>query len=149
MGSKSRDRENLLCSSCPCGGSKKKLTHGVNDSCHCLSLVEISYQNKRLAKLLTNRKEVLRTYGPDNGKRILLRLDQIAAAAHLFELSQLPQTRVHQLKADRDEQISIDVKHPCRLIAVPGNQLVPRKPDGGLDWSRIDQLTILEITDTH
>lgn len=111
--------------------------------------MEISYQNKRLAKLLANRKEVMRTYGPDNGKRILLRLNQIAAAAHLFELSQLPQTRVHELKADRDEQISIDVKHPYRLIAVLGNQPVPRKLDGGLDWVRIDHLTVLEITDTH
>lgn len=111
--------------------------------------MEISYKNKRLAKLLTKGKEVLRTYGPDNGKRILLRLDQIASAAHLMELSRLPQTRVHELKADRNEQISIDVKHPYRLLAVPANQPVPRKPDGGLDWARIDQLTILEIADTH
>ena len=111
--------------------------------------MEISYQNKRLAKLLTQRKEVLRTYGPDNGKRILLRLDQIAAAAHLLELSRLPQTRVHELKADRNEQISIDVKHPYRLLAAPANLPVPRKLDGGLDWVCIDQLTILDIADTH
>jgi plasmid maintenance system killer protein len=111
--------------------------------------MEISYQNKRLAKLLNSRKDTLRTYGPDNGKRILLRLEQISASAHLLELSKLPQTRVHELKADRDEQISIDVKHPYRLIARPDHQPVPRKPDGGLDWARIEKLLILEIADTH
>jgi hypothetical protein len=37
--------------------------------------MQISYINKKLAKLLGNQKEVMRTFGPDNGKRILRRLD--------------------------------------------------------------------------
>ena len=90
--------------------------------------MQISYINKRLAKLLGSQKEVLRTYGSDNGKRILLRLDQIADAENLAELAKLPQTRVHELKNDRDEQISVDVKHPYRLLMVPGHEEVPAKP---------------------
>jgi plasmid maintenance system killer protein len=111
--------------------------------------VQITFINKKLAKLLGNQKEVLRTYGPDNGKRILLRLDQIANADNLAELAGLPQTRVHELKADRDEQISVDVKHPYRLLMVPDHEETPRKSDGGLDWPRITKITILEIKDTH
>lgn len=111
--------------------------------------MQISYINKKLAKLLGSQKEVLRTFGTDNGKRILRRLDQIATAETLAELSTLPQTRVHELKADRNEQISVDVKHPYRLLMVPDHEETPRKPDGGLDWSLITQVTILEIADTH
>jgi proteic killer suppression protein len=111
--------------------------------------MQITYINKKLAKLLSSQKEVLRTFGPDNGKLILRRLDQIATAQTLAELSTLPQTRVHELKANRDEQISVDVKHPYRLLMVPNHEETPRKPDGGLDWSLITQVTILEITDTH
>ena len=111
--------------------------------------MQISYINKKLAKLLGNQREVMRTFGPDNGKRILRRLDQIAAAGSPAELATLPQTRVHELKADRDEQISVDVKHPCRLLLIPDHEEIPRKPDGGLDWPRITQVTILEIADTH
>ena len=111
--------------------------------------MQISYINKKLAKLLGNQKEVLRTYGPDNGKRILRRLDQIATAETLAELSTLPQTRVHELKADRNEQISVDVKHPYRLLMASDHAETPRKDDGGLDWDRITQVTILEIADTH
>lgn len=38
--------------------------------------MEVSFTNKKLAKLLGSQKETLRTYGPDNGRRILLRLQQ-------------------------------------------------------------------------
>ena len=111
--------------------------------------MEVSFAHKKLAKLLSSQKDTLRTYGPDNGKRILLRLQQIASAGSLAELASLPQTRVHELKADRDEQISVDVKHPYRLLLVPAHDETPRKVDGGLDWSRITKVTVIEITDTH
>ena len=111
--------------------------------------MEISFVNKKLAKLLNNAKDTLRAYGPDNGKRILLRLQQIAAASTLEDLAKLPQTSVHDLTANRDEQISVDVKHPYRLLLVPDHEETPRKPDGGLDWSRITRVTVTEIADTH
>lgn len=111
--------------------------------------MHISHANHKLAKLLGSQKEVLRTYGPDNGNRILRRLDQIANAANLAELATLPQTRVHELIANRDEQISVDVKHPYRLLMTPDHEDTPRKPDGGLDWDRITRVKILEIADTH
>jgi plasmid maintenance system killer protein len=111
--------------------------------------MELSFVTKKLAKLLNNQKDTLRAYGSDNGRRILLRLQQISDASNLAELAKLPQTRVHELKADRDEQISVDVKHPYRLLLVPGHDETPRKDDGGLDWSRITKVTIVEIADTH
>ena len=73
--------------------------------------MELSFATKKLAKLLNNQKDTLRAFGTDNGKRILLRLQQIHDASNLAEFSKLPQTRVHELKANRDEQISVDVKH--------------------------------------
>ena len=111
--------------------------------------MRISFINNKLAKLVSSEKNVLRRFGPDNGRRILLRMDQIATAETLVELAKLPQTRVHELKGDRDEQISVDVKHPYRLVMVPDHKETPRKPDGGLDWARTTQVTILEIADTH
>jgi len=111
--------------------------------------MEISFANHKLARLLNSQKDTLRTYGPDYGKRILLRLQQIASSPSLADLATLPQTRVHQLKADRAEQISVDVKHPYRLLLVPAHDETPRKEDGGLDWHRITKVTVLEIADTH
>jgi len=111
--------------------------------------MELSFTNKKLAKLLNSEKDTLRKYGADNGRRILLRLSQLAAVENLNELIAFPQVRLHQLKGDRDEQLSIDIKHPYRLIVIPNHSEIPRKPDGGLDWKQISAVKILEITDTH
>ena len=111
--------------------------------------MQISFTNKKLAKLLNSQKETVLAYGYDNGIRILKRLQQVADAENLAELAKLPQTRVHQLKAERNEQISVDVKHPYRLIMVTDHDDVPRKPDGGLDWTRITKVTVIEVVDTH
>lgn len=111
--------------------------------------MELSFANKKLAKLLNSEKDTLRKYGPDNGKRILTRLSQLAAAANLQELASLPQIRLHELTANRDEQLSLDVKHPYRLIITPDHDKIPRKADDGLDWSRIISVIVIEIADTH
>lgn len=99
--------------------------------------------------MLNSERELVRCYGADNGRRIARRLQNIADAANLEELSHLPQTRVHQLSADREEQISVDAKHPYRIILKCDHEEAPRKPDGGLDWSRIMKVQLLEIVDTH
>jgi len=73
----------------------------------------------------------------------------VADANSVDELSKLPQTRVHELKANRNEQISVDVKHPYRLLMIPDYTETPRKIDGGLDWKQITKVKIIEIVDTH
>ena len=111
--------------------------------------MQISFANHKLAKLLGSQKETLRKYGSENGKRILLRLQQVADAENLAEFAKLPQTRVHELVANRNEQLSVDVKHPFRLLMAPDHPETVRKPDGGLDWAAITQVIITEIVDPH
>jgi plasmid maintenance system killer protein len=99
--------------------------------------------------MLNSERELVRNYGADNGHRIGLRLQNIRDAASIEQLSKIPQTRVHELTGDRNEQISVDAKHPYRIILVSNNEETPRKPDGGLDWARITKVQLIEITDTH
>ena len=99
--------------------------------------------------MLNSEREILRTYGPDNGRRIMLRLSNIRDAATLEELSKIPQNRVHELTGNRKDQISVDAKHPCRLILISNHDETPRKDDGGLDWARITKVQLIEIADTH
>lgn len=111
--------------------------------------MELSFKNNKLAKVMNSERELLRTYGQDNGRWIALRLQNIRDAATLEELSKVPQTRVHEMTAERNEQISVDAKHPYRLILVCAHEETPRKPDGGLDWVRITKVQVIEITDPH
>ena len=92
---------------------------------------------------------MVRTWGPTMARRIGRLLHQLEAAETLQELATLPQVRCHELRADRAEQISFDLVHPLRLLAEVAADPIPRKPDGGLDWSRITALVIIEVADTH
>jgi len=111
--------------------------------------VELSFASRKLAKELADEKTIVRNYGTDNGRRICQRLAQLMAADNLQTLRLLPQTRAHELTGDRAGQISVDVKHPYRLLLAPAHDETPRKPDGGLDWARVTKLKILGIVDTH
>ena len=111
--------------------------------------MELSFANRKLAKELADDKTIVRNFGANNGRRICQRLAQLMAADNLEILRLLPQTRAHELAGDRAGQISVDVRHPYRLLLVPDHDEIPRKPDGGLDWMRVRKVKILGIVDTH
>ena len=111
--------------------------------------MEITFINTKLAKELADAMTILRKYGPDNGRRVCRRLADLMAAENLETLRFLPQLRAHELAGDRAGQISVDVKHPRRLLLMPDHTEIPRKPDGGLDWKRVTKVKILGVIDTH
>lgn len=111
--------------------------------------MELAFLNTKIAKDLADERTILKKYGPDNGRRICQRLADLMAAENLETLRFLPQMRAHELAGDRAGQISVDVKHPRRLLLLPDHVELPRKPDGGLDWKRITKVKILGIIDTH
>lgn len=92
---------------------------------------------------------MVRAYGPDLAGRLATRLQELDAATSLSDIRALPQARAHELTGDRDEQISLDLKHPYRLILVVADEPVPRRDDGGLDWDAVTAVTVSEIVDTH
>ncbi len=69
-------------------------------------------------------------------------------AVCLEDLRNLP-GRLHELGNNRNDQFAMDLKHPYRLIMIPSEDPVPRKEDGGIDWSLVTAVTIIEIVDYH
>lgn len=57
--------------------------------------------------------------------------------------------RCHELKGNKKGQLSLDLKHPLRLIIEPANIDAEQKEDGGLDWASVTGIMIIDIEDTH
>lgn len=57
--------------------------------------------------------------------------------------------RCHELTGDHGGQLAVDVEHPYRLIFVPTKDPPPSKTDGGLDWRRVDAITVIGVEDYH
>lgn len=111
--------------------------------------MDIHFQTSRLGREFSQEKSLVRKYGAECAKLIMRRLAQLHAAATLGDLRALPQVRCHELHGSRFRQLSLDVKHPYRLIIRPAHDPIPVKADGGLDWTMVTAISILGVEDTH
>lgn len=110
--------------------------------------MEVLFRTAKFAKTCSSLSSLTRKYGPRMANVIARRLTELDAATALSDIRALPQARAHELTGDRDEQISLDLVHPHRLI-LTANEPVPRLADGGLDWDGITSVVVVEIVDTH
>jgi plasmid maintenance system killer protein len=110
--------------------------------------VEVLFLNEKLQRLFSSHRDLQRRWGDDGARKIVLRLQQLAAAVSLADLRGLP-GRSHELTGDRDGCLAVDVHRPYRLIFRPTANPPPRKQDGGLDWTAVDSVTVTEIVDYH
>ena len=111
--------------------------------------MEISFATPKLQKLCNNANKLRGEFGPKCAVKIQCRLAELGAAECLEDLRNLPGPRCHELKADRDGQLAVDLEHPKRLIFVPNHDPVPVGVNGGLDWQNVTQVQIIEICDYH
>ena len=112
-------------------------------------VLEVSFRGTQLAKLCTDKGLRQRKLGPERAKKLLLRLNQMSAAEDLGELMTLPQARCHQLSVDRDEQFSLDLDGPYRLIIEVTDRPIPRNADGGISLAVVKRVMVIDLTDTH
>ena len=93
-------------------------------------------------------KSLVRKHNVARAKLIRRRLDDLRAASSLEVMRNLP-GRCHELKGNRATQLSLDLDGPYRLILYPAHDPIPRKTDGGLDWTKVTEIKVIEVTDTH
>ncbi len=111
--------------------------------------MDISFPNTRLAKLFSSEKELVRKFGKEQAMLIKRRMAEIAAVENLQQLTSLPQIRPHEFHGRLKGKISLDLKHPYRLLIAPDYEEIPRKDDGGLDWNKVTKVVIIGVEDTH
>ena len=109
----------------------------------------IFFRTKQLQKICNSSKEMQKAFGTIRAKKLQQRLVELQAADHLAQISRVPPPRCHELTGDRQGQLSVDLDHPYRLLFIPANDPVPHKEDGGLDWSAVTEIEVIEIADPH
>lgn len=111
--------------------------------------MQIRFANARLRKLCEDEQVMLRKLGDRQARMLMKRLMEFRAAATLSDIGRLPGARCHQMKGDRQGQLTVDLVYPERLVFEPDHDPIPTKPDGGMDWSKITAVWVVEIADTH
>jgi len=111
--------------------------------------MNITFRNENTARLFNSEKNLVRKFGAENGRLIMLRMAVLSASPCLDDVPIQPPLRRHQLTGSKDEQFAVDLKHPRRLVFEPSLNPLPRKEDGGLDLKRITAILIVGVEDYH
>lgn len=110
--------------------------------------MDIQFKTKKLQDTCNDTRKRDREYGPERGKRLGMRLDQMRAAANLEEFKIVHQ-RAHPLKADRSGQWAADLDGPYRLIFEPIPDPVPvsddRRSEKAEEAPAFNQIRVVKI----
>jgi toxin HigB-1 len=108
--------------------------------------MKISFSDSKIEELCRDTNKASRKLGPISAKKMQRRLSELLAASVVTDLVA---GRPHSLFNDRYGQYALDLDGGKRLIFSPTKQPPVLKDDGGIDWSRVDEVTILEAGDYH
>ncbi len=111
--------------------------------------MKIIFRTRKLQRLANSIAEARKILGTQMAHLFLQRLFELQAADTLNDISRLKPARCHELTGNLKGHLSVDLKHPLRLLFVPANDPIPKKPDGGLDWSLVTEVEVMDILDTH
>ena len=93
------------------------------------------------------RRVLLKEHGKNRASKIKNRLKDLQAAETLADMRSFP-GRCHELRGDLAGHLSLDLDHPYRLLVRPAKDTEPL-PGGGLDWTKVLDVVIVSIADTH
>ena len=110
--------------------------------------MDVLFKSKSLQKRCSLEKSRIKWLGKPAAKKLGRRLDDLKAASALEEMRYLP-GRCHELKGDLEGLLAIDLAGAQRLLIEPADEPVPKKNDGGLDWSQVFQVRIMRVEEDY
>lgn len=110
--------------------------------------MNISFQNKKLEKLVSNESKLFKELGQLRAKILLKRLGTLIDAVTLEDVRYAP-GNFHELTADRKGQWACDLDQPYRLIFEPHESPIPVDESGRFIWLEIKGVEVIEIANYH
>jgi plasmid maintenance system killer protein len=110
--------------------------------------MQVLFKKKALQKRCSSEKARVKCWGKATAKKLGRRLDDLGAASCLEDMRHLP-GRCHELKGDLGGFLAIDLVGVQRLILEPADEPIPRKDDGGLDWSQVFRVWVVRIEEDY
>lgn len=105
--------------------------------------MELFYKNRKLEKSVATLSDIAKNYGT-RAKLVNQRKNDLQSASTLETMRNLG-GYCHELTGNYAGKLSVKISDNHRILFEPANDPVPTKEDGGLDWTQVTKITILEI----
>ena len=109
--------------------------------------MELTFKSSRLQRLLESQKLLRKKFG-SKSERVIMRQMVLLDAAESIQDMLSGIGGWHELEADRKGQCAGDAGGGKRIIIKP-NPPVPKKQDGGTDWTKVKSVQVVEVEDYH
>ncbi len=111
----------------------------------------ITFVTRKLQKKLNEGKTMVKVHGRKRAKKLMIVMASLRAVRNLgvFAPPYSPPNRCHELTGKLKGVLSMDLDHPYRLLFKPVNDPIPIRDEGGLDWSKVTEIEIQGVEDTH
>lgn len=111
--------------------------------------MEVTFAKPKLAKLCNSGAKLRGKYGPRMAALIQQRLFELSDAEVLDDLRHITGARCHELRGNLVGLLAVDLVHPFRLIFGVADDPRPAKDDGGLDWTQVRCVEVVDVADYH
>lgn len=111
--------------------------------------MEVFFTNSKLQKLCNSATKLRGEHGPRMAELIQQRLAELESAESLDDMRFIVGAKCHELTKNLKGLLAVSLVHPDRLAFKPADSPLPRKPDGGLDWSKVKRIEVVGIGDYH
>jgi proteic killer suppression protein len=108
--------------------------------------MKLSYLDEKIKKCCFEQKEAVRILGADSARKLRTRLSDLFAVSCV---SELVAGRPHPYKGKDEKRYSLDLTGGMRILFIPTEEPPPSKEDGGIDWGKVKEVTIVFIGDNH
>ncbi|MDD5432498.1 MAG: type II toxin-antitoxin system RelE/ParE family toxin [Candidatus Omnitrophica bacterium] len=78
--------------------------------------MDVQFKNSKMKKIFEDHKLLTREYGAQQSKEIIQRINEFISAENLYDISKIPQARLHSLAGNLNSLWSVDIKHPYRML---------------------------------
>ncbi len=109
----------------------------------------IYFKTRQLERIGSQEREMLKQRGAKQAAKFQQRLMELRAAEVLSDISHLPPARCHQLSGKDAGTFSVDLNDQYRLLFIPADDPIPLCEDGGIDTTKVREIEIIEIRNTH
>lgn len=110
--------------------------------------MQISFAKRKLQKTCEEHRLLQKEHGVACAKRIAVRIADLEAASCLEVFRNLA-GGCHELDGDRNGQLALKLPDGKRLVIKPTDDPPPALAEGGLDWTAVEAIEIIDIVDYH
>lgn len=109
--------------------------------------MKLTFKSSRLQRILEDQKEIKREFGSDSQRKVMRQMYLLSSAETMQDVFS-GIGGWHELEGNLKGHCAGSAGGGLRIVVRP-NPPVPKKQDGGTDWTKVKSVQVVKVVDYH